>query len=639
MERLLSPAPAYTAEVPTGIESRSWQRRMCSSPALLAATYSLLLFVAGLFLHPILGWTAELDYYVGMARQLTEGHVPRDVLHPLGYPVLVAAASYLTGEYFLAGRLVTAIAAGVLLWSAHRLGSNAFGSRGGWAAMLLVAVHPNVVSEGMQASSDMSAAATTAFALVLAVRVLGSGRRLDAFWAGLAFSLAYWIRYPALALVVAILPALLLPRARVPGERLRRLLAFALGAVIGLIPHCTLTYLRYGELFHDENWRNLALRHFGKVDGTLDFNFLWEMGFDSWWSVIRHAPMTVLEQSAAHLRLVYTNHLPQFLTGAERAAPGVVEWVVYAAIPVGWAVALRRGRPGLALAGLFSFCYLTATGITFEVWNRTAFLTFAPLLAAAVSIVWIAGALLGRWPRLALALQLAILFGLAGDFASRIPNTLGWLAGREPHAEYAAIAELIRQHGPRPIVGTTMGQLEIHLDFEPRWLPVEYARRPDPVDYMRQLAGAAARDRPQFLVLGSVTCGDRFRLQQMSELMPRPGFSWLRRDPDVIVWRVHDPVPLAEWQPVPRITPNPYTGGRVRIEVELPVEAGVTGVRLQAVDPGGRTHGGIELQLGPDRASLELAADGLERGTWQLRAEAQRDDGRIVGPPVDLIVQ
>ncbi len=633
----LRPLPAEPGVAPQ--PERAWQ-----APLLLAGGYALLLFLAGFALHPILGWTAELDNYVGQARWLSAGIWPRDPCHPLGYPTVVALTEPLFGSFFVAGRFVSAIAAGLLVWGTHALVRPAFGGAAATGAALLVALHPLVLVTGMLANSDMMAAGVAALVLVLAARAWRAPAGAGWFVLGLAFALAYWTRYPSMALLVAIVPALLLGARPSWRDRMRRLAWFAGGTALGLVPHCAMSHAQFGSLFHDESWRNLAAAHAGAPAGWIDFNYLYAAPFDSWWSVVRQDPLGMLAQGADRFGALVTRDLPVYLaSGGQGESPGLYAWVLYALIPLGWGIAIARRRPGLLLGGLFAICYLAAAAWTFVVWDRIALLVFAPLLGAVGGSLWLVGAWLRRWPDGVRPVQVVLLGLLLVPLLLRLPERIEWLRSREPQAELGAIQQLVREHGSDVRIATSMVALAEHAGVELSHVPTVHGWDFDARRYVLDLAAAVERERIGFIVLGRVTFGSSERLAALAQVDVPPGFVRIREEPDLLVWRVEQPfmlgdwqpAGLSDWQPVVSISPNPCAGGEVTFAVDLAdAPDGVREVGLIAQDPHGTWQYFEVLQRDGSRAVLKIHADGIQRGTWQIRAHVVLPAARLTGPVV-----
>lgn len=149
-------------------------------------------------------------------------------IYPQGYPVLMAAAWALAGEW--AAYLVVPALTAVLVWSAGHVASAIAGAWAGLLAALLVALSPVTLLSAVQPMSDVPSAAFSMVAWALGLR---TGLASSAM-AGAATAAAIAIR-PNLA-PLAIVPAWLLwmrPTAAMTAGRVRRLALFAAVASLG----------------------------------------------------------------------------------------------------------------------------------------------------------------------------------------------------------------------------------------------------------------------------------------------------------------------------------------------------------------------------------------------------------------------
>ncbi len=596
-------------------------------PSVLAALYALALFIAGLYFHPILGMYCEFDDYVGQARGLTAGRLPYDVFHPLGYPALSAPFGLLFGDFFLGARLVSAVAGGLLVWSTYHFVRISWSVPAARLAALWIAVHPQVIVDALQATSDMMAAGTAMLVLFLTGLALQNRTRLVQFTLGLSFGLAYWTRYPAVALLIAIVPAL----AYAPGVgwrgRLARFLVFGGGAALALLPHCLLTIAQWGKPFHDENWRNLAMSNFGSTDGSANFHYLSTMPFDSWWSVLQHDPQAIASRSLQQMSRLFQSDLPRYLTGA--SAAGWVEWALYLCIPLGCVVVVLARRPVLLLGLAFALAYMLAISATFYLAERIMLLCLAPCIGAASSVSWVAGTSLRRVPRLRRSLELAITLAIVCYVGAHVPGRLAWLRSVEPHAELACIRRLVRTHGSDVAIGGVMGILTHHVQYRHQHISRYYGVTFPAPDFVAQMTSELEGSGTDFIVLGTATMEGADRIAALQQVTLPPWFAREHQDEQVLVWRV--------LFPTVEVHPNPYFSGMLRVDVGVPFgHESVRRIDLVATDPGGTAHVLEALPRSDRGAVLEVPSVPLTPGDWVLRARVQTPAGTIHSPAVTL---
>ena len=132
--------------------------------------------------------------YVAVAKQFQATGSPFDPLfHPV-YPILIALAQPLVGDWEMAGRLVSAILGALVIVPAYALARGIVGRQAALLSSVFIAVHPRLV----QNSASVLCEATYTFFLVSGVLtarlgLVGGPRALIPF-AGLCFGLSYLVR-------------------------------------------------------------------------------------------------------------------------------------------------------------------------------------------------------------------------------------------------------------------------------------------------------------------------------------------------------------------------------------------------------------------------------------------------------------
>jgi hypothetical protein len=196
----------------------------------------------------------------------------------------------------------------------------------------------------------------------------------SAAFAGIAFSMAYWSRYPAIVLLpVALLGSALGARS---GDRIRRAAWCMAAAIAGLVPHMTLSWLQFGRPFHDENWRNVALRHFAP---TLDFGYLFNNPFHGLTSVLTHDPALMLRHTLDEFAAMWNFGLRGVLAGPD-SGPTLSAALFVLVLVAALASWTRRPKAALLLA-LGTGAYLLLVASTFYTWERFLLPALPPMLA------------------------------------------------------------------------------------------------------------------------------------------------------------------------------------------------------------------------------------------------------------------
>ena len=341
----------------------------CSASVTLVAVY-----VAARH-HTVFVWQ-ELDGYSLQAEQLLSAIWPRDVYRPALYVILTALGGNLLGDCFLAGKMISAIAAGGVAWLSYRLGLRLGGTRAGLIACALTASNSLLVTNSILAATDMLFALHFHLALLMLLRFSDRPSPRHAFWAGVALALAWFTRYQAVALLPVMI-ATVAARSAKP-ERARHALSFAIGTTIGLVPHTTVSWLQFQKPFHDENWRSLALRHFG-TEG--DWAYLHNNPFHGLLSVLGHDPLRMLRTATSELWNFLQVGLPQSLG---LATPGALYAVALLLLASGTKMAARRDRPATWAALSAAGSYTALVCFTFHASYRFC-LPLVPIASAAMA--------------------------------------------------------------------------------------------------------------------------------------------------------------------------------------------------------------------------------------------------------------
>jgi 4-amino-4-deoxy-L-arabinose transferase-like glycosyltransferase len=411
--------------------------------ALLAVMTFLTLAGLSTWLHPFEIPNYENDRYHLMADRLLAGEWPHDVYRPMLYVLLTAGVGSLTGDCFLAGKLVSALGGGLLVFATHRLARIAFGRRTAISAALLVAVSPIAIRYGLIAGTDALSVALSTLCLAAALAAAARSGSRTAALAGAAFALAYWCRYQTVALLPVALIGVWL--GSMHGERLRRLTAFATATAVGLVPHMTLCWLQFGKPLHDENWRNVALRHFSP---NLDFTYLQTNPFDGLLSVLRHDPAVILRHAALEAQGMVHWGLRNLIVGPE--GNSLLGSVLFSLVLLGAAIGWTRRPRYVGLTLLAACAYLSLVALTFFGWERML-LPVLPIQLSVLAYLMVVGI-----PRMATAarassLRPRLVAGLPTAAAAAllwtaIPATEAFAAA-QPTRAVEVTRDLVARHG------------------------------------------------------------------------------------------------------------------------------------------------------------------------------------------------
>ena len=266
--------------------------RSDSAAGLLIAGFVLFLLFFGARFHTIeIPDSAENDGYVVQADEIRAGSIPRDPYHPLLYQVLSAGAGALLDDSFAGARTVSSLMAGLFLLMTYLVGRAYFGAVVALFSVVALALNYNVITMGMDATTDMCFSALATAVLFFSLRAIEKPGPASAVLPAFTFSLAYFTRYSAVFLVPAVVVALLAPSAKagVWGKGVR-LAVFAAAAALFLAPHFVLTDKVFGSPWYSENWKNLAF----KLHGGGDWSYFRRMPYDGLVSVVAGAPLKLV---------------------------------------------------------------------------------------------------------------------------------------------------------------------------------------------------------------------------------------------------------------------------------------------------------------------------------------------------------
>jgi 4-amino-4-deoxy-L-arabinose transferase-like glycosyltransferase len=202
--------------------------------------------------------------YLTVAKQFQTTGSPFDPLfHPL-YPICIALAQPLVGDWEMAGRLVSAFFGALVILPAFALARETVGHQAALLSAVFIAVHPRLV----QNSASVLCEATYTFLLVSGVlaarRGLVSGPRALVPLAGLGLGLAYLVRPEGVLYVVGLVLVVLFMI--VTGrERVAAILPWLGAAVLAFVAVVT-PYIWYLA----EVWGHFTFS--GKIDHNLSLS-------------------------------------------------------------------------------------------------------------------------------------------------------------------------------------------------------------------------------------------------------------------------------------------------------------------------------------------------------------------------------
>lgn len=495
---------------------------------LLGAVVALVFALLGPWLHPAAGVGGEMDDYEGRAMRMANGEAAGDPYHPYGSSLLILAAMQFGLGPLAAGRLVSALAAGVLVAASHRLLRAFVGPRTAGIGAFAVATTEITFANAMLASSDLPAAAFVAVALLGWQRTAADARATIAaratFAAGVAFGLALACRSSSMFVAAGALPLFVCVPWR---TALARLAATGLGTGLGVAPHWLAMRVWGAGPPHPGNAANLVL----KYRLGFDYDRIGQMDAAAIDQDLREHWIEYLQSGLGDVWALFTHDLARGIAaGAQGIAATILAVVLTTALLLGLATRDRRQHV-LALAGL---AYATLLGLTFTPVDRM----LLPLLPAIVPLLLAAGARLQ--PRVGTALAG---IALATTLAS-LPGAMQRFADQQVDAHFAAMRERVQREG-RPLVflcdfgrtGDVPGALLLATFAGWRCLAADA--------HVAWLRDQVERHHADYVVYSRARSHDLLATLRSAAL---PAGWTIERDDAVFVLRVPPPPVLGDWQ-------------------------------------------------------------------------------------------
>lgn len=303
--------------------------------ALAACLGALLLALRLGMAHRIGTFTLETDFYNWYAPQavgLLQGEPYTFRHNPPGYILILAGATWLVGEPFVAGKLLTALATTALGWVCYRLVRSLFDPfvALGTTVLLLLAL----VSYSYRAGADLLGALATMVPIWLVLRREPIAAR-DAALAGVVAGCAYLMRANTLFLLPGLgLALLLLPSGRSIRERLTLPALLVVGFLAATLPWFVWNTAHYGSPFAGTPQLQVAM-HFYDPNGDVygEQMGLYADKFHSLLDVLTYRPSRVIKVYLSDVFLDYPADL----------ADQVVTFPAYLFLGAGLLVMVRRG--------------------------------------------------------------------------------------------------------------------------------------------------------------------------------------------------------------------------------------------------------------------------------------------------------
>lgn len=577
-------------------------------PAVLGGLAATAFVVLALVAHPIEVPGGESDLYVDKAEQILRGELPRDIWHPIYYPGLMAGGALLTGDAFTAGKLLSALAGGLLVFATAVLAGSVFGTTAAVLCGLLLAAHGAVVVMSAQAASDVIALAFAMAAFAVSARAVDRPCARNWLGAGVLAGLALGTRFQMLPLV----PALLLV-AFAAAPRLRRGAFVLAGLALGYLPQALAAWWAYGSPVYSEHWRNIDLKVVHDYDAVAAFA---DAPASSLSDLLLQHGGRVAGALVRDLGGQLTGGLGEFVA-SRPCFPADLAIVI--AIVLGCLRAWRH--PVLRGVVVFGGLYLPMLCVALVPEGRYL-LPMLPMAALAMAALAQGGAT--RTQRLWLCLPLVATIAVA---AASMPGWVRTFVDSHPTAEIEAVRSLRTRLTDGDPIASPFSPMMRHVPGHVLWIPTQRLDAQGPA-LLDQIEQRAQHLHFEYLVVGPASARHlHAALRQCRGITDRACSveSWTE---GAAVVRCRPPA-----GPVRRTrveVADDGAGSRFVVELDesAPESGRVLAGALRVLGPGGE-----ELSLLLQRQAAHVLAvetrGALASGRWQIEPALVLDDGAL----------
>ncbi|MCR9245766.1 MAG: hypothetical protein NXI31_12110 [bacterium] len=626
-------APAGPEGLPPGSGTAPVGLRVALLAGVSSALAALVVFGLSLGWHPRLGTGGESDNYVGIAEDLLRGHVPYDAFHPYTFPLLVAAVAVVLPSAFVAGKLVSALAFGALVFAIQMLLRRYVPAWLAFTAALAIAVGPGMWLEGMRVATDMFGAALVVGAYGLVLGLPSSGRRVPgepvvsggSGWRLVAIGICVGLATTSRFNLGMHVPLLLLATF-VHTRRLGAALRVALGCGLAMVPHLAVRFAAFGKLFGNDNWKNVVL----KYEFDRDMAALRQHDDEELVAMMREGWPEWVVQGLGDFGGWLLESLPRLQLDKESASTPLVGVVLGLLIAGVLVLTLRRwrdGSPWLLIAGLGQAAFVN---VMFYPEPRILLVTTVLVATVAIAGLAVLSSRFGHW----LALGLVAVIGvqhLVGIPASWRRFELGH--GDE---EVAAARKILAEHGPLQQIACTYPFLEREVECAGTSIIMSLGMGQEnrAADLWRRLDLVREKRPVSWFVLGSGTGYELHRLARSAELPP--GWTRERSDEEIVVLHRASERGLAL-----AVEPTSWAEGELVLRLTMPATTAAdpvwVGVELRG--PGGANHR-LQTPAATDAWELRLQRGALAPGRWLAIPTTLASDRKIdQGAPVEFVVE
>ncbi len=458
--------------------------------------------------HRIGGYGVETDFYwdyAPAADNLThlEIDLDRHRYRGPGYPLILAIMSSATGDSFTAGRIISLLAAIIVMVITWRLTKDLFGPGWGVWAIIALALNCTFIEYTFRVGTDMFFTALCAlFFYLLTIEP----KMRNVFLVGLIAGYAFLTRYNGAALVLVSIIWVVFSHSN-RKKRLKRIGCFSAGLALTLLPWIVLLYFRTGNPFYNLNSMNIAYEVFGR--GKVAWDQFWFVGEGEYPSGIFDLVISFPKELISTLLANFFHH---FQMDMENLLKWSVGWLSLSGI----VVYLYQGANPRRLRWIF-LTYLTLFSILATVFYSNRFsLPILPIYLI-LALVFLSSDLMVENPswwklKIPAAGVIAAIMLLIG-----IPSTANSIAGRVSKGPI----EIIQLSGEDVVKNLPVGRMAARKPHAPYILGHEFVVIP-PIRDLDELAAFLDSSEVDYLFANA------------SEALFRPPLFILLNKPDTV---------------------------------------------------------------------------------------------------------
>lgn len=427
------------------------------------------------------GYGTETDFVgsmIGEAQRLISGEPLESRFHPPGYTFVLAEVYLLSGDWFTAGKIISAVSGIIAILASYMIFRRLLGAETGiWTglgAVVGLVCSSTFLAFSLQATSDIYFLSLFLLSMLAALTAFQRNGSL-AMWAscGALVALATMTRTNGITLLL-LLALPFFQTTPVP-QRLRSFATAALAAAVVFALFLAFASATGSSLFPEGTYKNLAASYFSAERVSWEGIVEADARFDSLTAVLLHDPLAIVQQ--------YLKDMAKLAVFGLAKLAGPV--LVLLALP--GALLMLKDRSGFTVF-IFAIVAIAQVGlVNFKAFEPRLYLFILPWIgaAAAYALFRVSTARLDRairWPALLIAAAL-----IAGSFAIALGSAARF-ATTDNGELVSAVPEIEKLAGPGDMIVARKPHLSFYTGAGFTYLP----QAADPAELAQHLEKIAA---------------------------------------------------------------------------------------------------------------------------------------------------